>query len=405
MNFFNLGTAPSMTFDELVFDFAPLMTSATMDTDKSSHREDTTTSCPRDYRRHQHQHRYDDDDEYSPDRVPISPSSLSEEDVAAFGVTGERFGDIEDWYRIDPRILGSGHHGSVRRCVDVATGRRCAVKSIRKGDPHADHHVLVREIALLRETRHRGIIGLVDVIEDEDYVHIVTELCTGGELFDRIIEKASDRNSDVPCFAEYEAARIMHQILSALSYMHDNAIVHRDIKPENILYETVDDSTVKIIDLGLSRKHFSDVDRPMSSIVGTPYYIAPEVLLRKYDKACDMWSVGVVAYTLLCGYPPFNGSNNEEVYDAVQSGRYRFHSSEWSSTSLESRDFIRNLLRMDPRRRMTAREALNHPWILKHVVCNTVARCNEERQDIPSVEVVFKGTRERDSIRFADDLM
>jgi serine/threonine protein kinase len=412
---YNLETTPCMTFDE-VFDFAPPLftASATMDTAESSLREEdatTSTSCPHGDGEHHRRH-YDDGDgdgvEDLPDRVPMSPTLLIEDDDDAasseFGITGERLRDIEMRYRIDPHVLGSGHHGSVRRCVDMSTGMRCAVKSIRKDDPHVEHDGILREIALLRETDHRNIIGLIDVIEDECYVHIVTELCDGGELFDRIIQKASseDCNGDVPCFAECDAARVVYQILGAISYMHDRGIVHRDIKPENILFETVDErSNIKIIDLGLSRKHHDGIDRPMSSLVGTPYYIAPEVLLRKYDRACDLWSVGVVAYTLLCGYPPFNGSNNDEVHDAVRCGRYRFHSSEWSRTSRESRDFIRNLLRMDPRKRMTAREAMYHPWILRHVAGYGV----NERRDIPSVEVVFGGSRDGDSIRFADNLI
>ena len=346
----DLGTTVGMIFDEVFAAPEPLKASATMDTAKSS-------LC-------------DQHDDGVPHRGPISPcSSGGGTAAAAFNVTGEPYSDIEDEYRVDPRILGSGHHGSVRECVDVATGRqRYAVKSIRKDDPHVKEDGLVREIALLRETGHRGIVRLVDVFEDEDYVHIVTDLCTGGELFDRIVGKsAGRREGDAPCFAEDEAARIVRQILSAVSYMHGRGIVHRDIKPENILFEDADeDSPIKIIDFGLSRRHIDKVEPPMSAVVGTPYYIAPEVLLKKYNKACDLWSVGVVAYTMLCGYPPFNGSNNDEVRDAVRSGRYRFHSEEWSRSSRESRQFIRQLLQMDPRKRMTAQQALEHPWIRMH---------------------------------------
>ena len=351
MNCSDLGTTFGMTFDEVfAAPAAPLKTSTTMDTAKSSV-----------FDRH-------DDDDGVPHREAISPCSSS----AASNITGEPYSDIEVEYIVDPRIIGSGHHGSVRECVDAATGRiRCAVKSIRKDDPHVREDGLAREISLLRETRHRNIVRLVDAFEDEDYVHIVTELCTGGELFDRIVARSTAGRrggNDAPCFAEDEAARVVHQILSAVSYMHERGIVHRDIKPENILFEDADDgSPIKIIDFGLSRRHSDGVEPPMSSVVGTPYYIAPEVLLKKYDKSCDMWSVGVVAYTLLAGYPPFNGSNNGEVCDAVRLGRYRFHSEEWSRSSRESRQFIRQLLQKDPRKRMTAREALEHPWIRTHV--------------------------------------
>ncbi|KAL7517576.1 hypothetical protein ACHAWF_000131, partial [Thalassiosira exigua] len=139
---------------------------------------------------------------------------------------------------------------------------------------------------------------------------------------------------------------ILHQILAAVSHMHQRDIVHRDIKPENILFETKDkDSPVKLIDFGFARKHFGNQgEPPMTTTAGTPYYIAPEVLARKYDKSCDLWSVGVVAYVLMCGYPAFNSADDDEVHDAVRRGWYRFPSEEWSGSSREARDFIRHLL-------------------------------------------------------------
>jgi len=222
-------------------------------------------------------------------------------------------GDIEARYIVDPRVLGTGHHGSVRGGTDRSTGEVRAVKSIRKTDGRGGGHrhhqraagppnsMIAREIALLREVDHRGFVGLVDVFEDDRYVHIVTDLCSGGELFDRIIQKTQrasgrcgdgDVIDDGPCFSEGEAAKVVYQILDAVSYLHDRDIVHRDIKPENILFVTDDeeDSTVKLIDFGLSRKH-SEGEPPMSSFVGTPYYIAPEVLNKKYDRSCDLWSI------------------------------------------------------------------------------------------------------------------
>eukprot|EP00579_Thalassiosira_antarctica_P023209 CAMPEP_0201987002 /NCGR_PEP_ID=MMETSP0904-20121228/91569_1 /ASSEMBLY_ACC=CAM_ASM_000553 /TAXON_ID=420261 /ORGANISM="Thalassiosira antarctica, Strain CCMP982" /LENGTH=169 /DNA_ID=CAMNT_0048541089 /DNA_START=1302 /DNA_END=1807 /DNA_ORIENTATION=- len=167
-------------------------------------------------------------------------------------ITG-KFSNIEYKYHIDPRILGTGQQGSVRECIDRVTGQRYAVKSIRKSDPSVKPGGLAREIMLLQEMEDSNIIQLVDVFEDADYVHLVTDLCTGGELFDKICEKSSNSDNGAACFAEDEAARIMYQILTAVSYMHKRGIVHRDIKPENILFEaTDDDSTVKIIDFGLS---------------------------------------------------------------------------------------------------------------------------------------------------------
>lgn len=222
-------------------------------------------------------------------RVPHFPSGerLPKDAVLVW----QQYSNVYDKYQFDQRILGKGLHGSVRQCIDRSTGEGYAVKSICKDNPKVKPQRLLREVSLLQEICHKSIIWLVEVIEDEDYVHLVTELCNGGELFDRIVKKSSDVKNDKPCFAEDEAARIIHQILSAVHYMHERGIVHRDIKPENVLFETADeDSPVKIIDFGLSRRHDNRVDRPITSIVGTPYYIAPEVFLRKYDKACDLLS-------------------------------------------------------------------------------------------------------------------
>merc|ERR1719199_1383421 len=315
--------------------------------------------------------------------MPIANTSSS--------ITGKR-SDIWKKYHISTTVLGTGHFAAVRSCLDRATGQRYAVKSISKTDSSVKPAAISREIKLLQEMKHESIIQLVDVFEDDEYVHIVTNLCHGGELFDKILEKTADDNG-VPCFEEHEAANIILQILNAVSYMHDHSIVHRDIKPENILFDSKDaDSPIKIIDMGLARKHY-DIEPPMSTVVGTPYYIAPDVLKKSYDKSRDLWSVGVIAYILLCGFPPMNGSNNSEVYDAVRRGRYRFPSSEWVHTSRESRDFIRKLLQKDPSKRMSADEALNHSWILKHTAVE------DSRMDNKSVEVVFHEERDRrDSI-------
>ena len=233
--------------------------------------------------------------------TPISPSnSFSDASANSESITGT-LNNIRDKYIILPRILGSGFHGSVRECVDRATGMRYAVKRIHKSNPRVRHECIARETILLREMKHDGIAGFVDVFEDSEYVHLVTDLCEGGELFDKILEKRSHSKSSrsiggPACFAEGEAARIVYQILNAVCYMHYHGVVHRDLKPENILFETPDaDSPVKIVDFGLARKHAAR-DAPMSNIAGTPYYIAPEVLRRKYDRSCDLWSVGVIAY-------------------------------------------------------------------------------------------------------------
>eukprot|EP00585_Thalassiosira_rotula_P001980 CAMPEP_0196141856 /NCGR_PEP_ID=MMETSP0910-20130528/10678_1 /TAXON_ID=49265 /ORGANISM="Thalassiosira rotula, Strain GSO102" /LENGTH=428 /DNA_ID=CAMNT_0041403085 /DNA_START=35 /DNA_END=1321 /DNA_ORIENTATION=- len=334
-----------------------------------------------------------------PDAAPLSPCSSqgsatsSSPAPATICITGA-FNNIEYKYYVDSsRILGSGHHGSVRECIDRVTGRRCAVKSIRKNDPEVRPAGIAREITLLREMKHGNIVTLIDVYEDFEYVHLVTDMCDGGELFDKIVERSAN-GDDSACFGEDEAARIVYQILTALSYMHERNIAHRDIKPENILFETANDfdSPVKIIDFGLSRKHREDREAAMSTLVGTPYYIAPEVLRKRYGKSCDLWSVGVIAYILLCGYPPFNGADNEQTHRCVLKGRYYFHEEDWENISGDAMDFIHELLQMDPRHRMTAEEALAHPWISKYRCSDVVVDVEEERQDKSSVEVVYDDT-------------
>mmetsp|Transcript_23492 Transcript_23492/g.38137 ORF Transcript_23492/g.38137 Transcript_23492/m.38137 type:complete len:398 (+) Transcript_23492:187-1380(+) len=323
-----------------------------------------------------------------PNLAPASPCISEDSDSMAARIASK----IEYKYHVDRRVLGTGQTGTVRECIDCTTGERFAVKSIRKNDPAVKPGSLAREIKLLQAMKHSSIVQLVDMYEDADYMHIVTDLCEGGELFDKIIEKATNGDTGAVCFAEDEAARVIYQILTSVSYMHKRGIVHRDLKPENILFSNAsEDSPIKIIDFGLARQHnVHQGEAPMSTMVGTTYYMAPEVQGKKYDKSCDLWSVGVIAYVMLSGAPPFNGANNNEVYAAVRRGRYRFPSSTWSRTSRESRDFICRLMQRDPRKRMPIEQALNHPWMARHMH-NNLAMSYEDEQDNSSVEVVLEG--------------
>jgi len=317
----------------------------------------------------------------------ISPCTSSNEDDSPAAMPFSwrlTHGDIKAGYDVDPQVLGSGRYGFVRKCINRSTGQRCAVKSIRKGNPTVKPGAIASEITLLQAMKHRCITQLVDVYEDVEYVHIVTDLCTGGELYDKIVEKSSSRvNRGTFCFNEVEAASIINQILNAVSYMHSKNVVHRDLKPENILFETNDEnSPIKIIDFGLAREHTGQI--PMNNLVGTPYYIAPEVLRRNYNKSCDLWSVGVIAYILLCGYPPFNGRNNEETHRLVLKGLLSFPSEEWKGVSREARDFICRLLMMDPSKRMTSEQALKHPWIINSLLTS------EDRKSGSSEETIVE---------------
>jgi calcium-dependent protein kinase len=194
------------------------------------------------------------------------------------------------------------------------------------------------------------------VFEGTRHLHLVQELCTGGELFDRIIARGH--------YSENDAAILVRKILLAVKHCHDRDICHRDLKPENFLFQTKDeDAELKVIDFGLSRMDDGLSAGVMTTRVGTPYYIAPEVLGRHYDKSCDLWSIGVITYILLCGYPPFYGDTDPEIFASVRAGRYDFDSPEWTYVSNEAKDFISNLLLLKPSQRLTAEEALRHPWL------------------------------------------
>jgi serine/threonine protein kinase len=208
---------------------------------------------------------------------------------------------------------------------------------------------------------HRGIMKMVDCYEDRDYVHIITERCTGGELFDRIAENTSPSG----CFSEVNASRIIKSLLEAVGYLHENDIVHRDIKPENVLFRSSHGDSIKLIDFGLARMH-KPGDRPMSNPVGTAYYMSPELLKGEYDKSCDIWSIGIIAYILLCGYPPFNGDTDDEIFESIESGQLEYPNKQaWLDKSDTAKDFIKCLLTRDASRRPTAEEASMHPWIVK----------------------------------------
>merc|ERR1719359_573110 len=203
---------------------------------------------------------------------------------------------------------------------------------------------------------HPNIIKLYETFEDHRSIYLVMELSAGGELFDRIIESGH--------FTEVQAAILMQQIIRAIYYMHENHVVHRDLKPENFLFmtkESIEKNLLKIIDFGLSCKF--EAGQALSTKAGTPYYVAPQVLAGKYDHLSDLWSCGVIMYVLLCGYPPFFGETDAEVLSKVRLGNFSFNAADWKNISEDAKTLIRMLLKMNPRDRYTAEQALNHEWI------------------------------------------
>lgn len=309
-----------------------------------------------------------------------------------FPVIAEEFVDVKEMYHINRKIIGTGHYGVVRECIDRQSGERFAIKSIRKAKV-GNFEMLKREIIIHAEVNHPNIVGLVDFFEDPKYVHLVTELCTGGELFDKIVSKAQD---GAGCFSESETAHLILSILDAVAYLHSKDIAHRDLKPENFLFSSKDDDArMKIIDFGLSRNERESTDGIMRTKVGTPYYVAPEVLNREYTKSCDVWSLGVITYIMICGYPPFYGDDKHEIFSSVRGAKFDFPSPDWDNVSDEAKAFITSLLSKDPASRPSATEAMQHPWILSHCSEQT----EDQREDVDRLGPLTKWTSASSSKR------
>ncbi|KAA8896120.1 ca/CaM-dependent kinase-1 [Sphaerosporella brunnea] len=212
------------------------------------------------------------------------------------------------------------------------------------------------ELKLLEQLHHPHIVAFHDWFESRDKYYIVTQLATGGELFDRICEYGK--------FTEKDASKIIRQVLDAVCYLHDNNIVHRDLKPENLLYLTSDaDSSLVLADFGIA-KHLDSSDSMLNTMAGSFGYAAPEVMLKKgHGKAVDMWSLGVITYTLLCGYSPFRSESLPDLIEECSNGRVIFHERYWKEVSKDAKRFIGDLLQPNPEDRPTSKEALNHRWL------------------------------------------
>jgi calcium-dependent protein kinase len=220
--------------------------------------------------------------------TPISPRNSSDASTAATLITGT-FGNIKDKCFIITRVLGSGYQASVRECIDCTTGVWYAVKTFYKSNPRVLPERISWEAILLRGMEHGNIIKLMDIYKDDVCIHLVAELCKGGKLFGKICKKVSYPTNGAACFTKGKAKKIMSQILNVVCYMHSHNIVHRDLKPENILFKMANkDSPVKMIDFGLACMHKAQ-EALMSNDTGTPYYIAPEVLQKEYDRSCNLW--------------------------------------------------------------------------------------------------------------------
>ncbi|KAL3534698.1 hypothetical protein ACH5RR_003159 [Cinchona calisaya] len=273
--------------------------------------------------------------------------------------------------------VGRGHFGytcSARGKKGSLKGQEVAVKVIPKSKMTTAIAIedVRREVKILRAlTGHKNLVQFYESYEDEDNVYIVMELCKGGELLDKILSRGGK-------YSEEDAKAVMVQILSVVAYCHLQGVVHRDLKPENFLFTLKEEhSPLKAIDFGLS--DYVKPDERLNDIVGSAYYVAPEVLHRSYGTEADMWSIGVIAYILLCGSRPFWARTESGIFRAVLKADPSFDEAPWPSLSADAVDFVKRLLNKDYRKRLTAAQALSHPWL---------SGCHDAR--IPLDMIIFK---------------
>ncbi|XP_019153837.1 PREDICTED: calcium-dependent protein kinase 26-like [Ipomoea nil] len=267
-----------------------------------------------------------------------------------------RTGNLKDFYKLGDK-LGYGQFGTTFLCIENATGNKYACKSIskRKLVTKEDVEDVRREIEIMHHLAgHPNVISIKYSYEDSVAVHVVMELCTGGELFDRIVKRGH--------YSERQAAQLTRTIVGVIQACHSLGVMHRDLKPENFLFVSGDeDSPLKTIDFGLST--FFKPGEVFEDVVGSPYYVAPEVLKKNYGPEADIWSAGVIAYILLSGVPPFWGETEQDIFEAVVNGDLDFKSEPWAKISESAKDVVRKMLDRDPKKRLTAHDVLCHPWV------------------------------------------
>jgi calcium-dependent protein kinase len=256
------------------------------------------------------------------------------------------------------KMIGKGQYGTTFACTEKRTGKEFACKSISKKKLVAKDDIddVRREIEIMHHlSGNPNVVSIKGAYEDSASIHLVMEMCEGGELFDRI-EKLG-------CYSERDAAKLARTIVGVVKFCHSLGVMHRDLKPENFLFVNKDDDCLllKVIDFGLS-VFFKPGER-FSEVVGSPYYIAPEVLCKNYGPEADMWSVGIIIYILLCGVPPFWAETDMDIFRQIMHGELDFSSDPWPNISESAKDLVQKMLVRDPKKRITPREALCHPWL------------------------------------------
>uniref|UniRef100_A0A671WTT9 Serine/threonine-protein kinase DCLK2 n=1 Tax=Sparus aurata TaxID=8175 RepID=A0A671WTT9_SPAAU len=268
---------------------------------------------------------------------------------------------ISDRYKVG-RMLGDGNFAVVRECVEHSTGREYALKIINKGKCRGKEHMIQNEVAILRRVKHPNIVLLIEEMDTYNELYLVMELVKGGDLFDAIT--SANR------YTERDASGMLYNLANAIKYLHSLNIVHRDIKPENLLvYEHADGSkSLKLGDFGLA----TVVDGPLYTVCGTPTYVAPEIITETgYGLKVDIWAAGVITYILLCGFPPFRGSSDDQevLFDQILMGQLEFPLPYWDNVSETAMELIRSMLEVEVDQRYTALQVLEHPWVTDEGLC------------------------------------
>eukprot|EP00828_Plagiopyla_frontata_P013384 TRINITY_DN1790_c0_g1_i9.p1 TRINITY_DN1790_c0_g1~~TRINITY_DN1790_c0_g1_i9.p1 ORF type:complete len:334 (+),score=57.65 TRINITY_DN1790_c0_g1_i9:144-1145(+) len=287
-------------------------------------------------------------------RDSINAEYMGMVDMSKIFRTGE---DIKQHYKFDKQ-LGEGSFAIVRKGINKKTGQEVAIKIIDKLNLETeDSLALSNEVEILAQIDHPNIVKLIEVFDETAKFYMVMELMTGGELFDRIVDKEK--------YSEQEATEVIKPLIDAIAYCHSMGVAHRDLKPENLLYSSPDKGAIlKISDFGLAKVLSTDL---MTTACGTPGYIAPEIIKAQgYDQSVDYWSIGVILYVLLCGFPPFYEDSNEKLFEKIQTAAFDFPSPHWDSISDEAKDLIRHLLITDQSKRYTAKQIKEHQWFIKN---------------------------------------
>jgi calcium-dependent protein kinase len=286
----------------------------------------------------------------------------------------------EEHYNLKKK-LGEGSYGCVYRVEHKQTGLIRAMKKITKNlkSKKESEMEILNEINILKKMDHPGIVKIFEFYNTPDGYYLITEFCSDGELFNEITEHAP--------FSEPVAARIMYQIFQAVNYCHALNIIHRDLKPENILIEKKDGTNygIKVIDFGTAKLY--EKNKSEKKVIGSSYYIAPEVLTENYNQMCDLWSCGVILYILLSGKAPFSGKTDAIIFEKIKIGKYNMKLKPFENISKEVKDLIHNLLQLSPNKRLTAEKALNHPWFKKldiktHSIENDIDRIKRSLENI-----------------------